>query len=369
MLPALPRKKVLFLAIAAAVVAGVVVIYLYWRSLAGGVATITVSGNVEATEAHLAFKLSGRIKRFTVEEGALVAAEQEVACLEDDDLRANEAEAQAAVEVARAAVAQAEAAAAVAQAHLRELEAGARPQEVERAAAEVQLAEAELERARSEWERIQKLFNERSATESQRDAAKAEHDKAAARCRAAREALALVKAGARAETIEAARAEVARTQAAVRAAQAQVHLAEARLALVRVQIGYARLHSPLAGRVVRKNVEVGELVVAGTPVLTVANIRQPWVRAFINEPDLGRVRLGARATVRMDGSSRTFSGRVAFISDVAEFTPKNIETRAERVRLVYRVKILVENPEEVLKPGMPVEVDIEIARAAEASQR
>jgi len=137
-----------------------------------------------------------------------------------------------------------------------------------------------------------------------------------------------------------------------------VGLARAQLTLAEVEHAYARLSSPLTGVVLRKNVEPGELIAAGTPVLTIADIRHPWVRAYVNETDLGRVRHGDRAVVVADGLSREFPGRVSFISDKAEFTPKNIETRVERVRLVYRIKVEVDNPDKLLKPGMPVTVTL-----------
>ncbi len=363
---------------------------------------LVLSGNVEATEVHLAFKMAGRLRSVPVEEGDRVGQGQEVARLTDDELRAREAQGVAAVEIARAEVARAKAAlnysqqsrkarVAVAQAafdatrgRLLELERGARTQEVKRAEAEVDMARADLDRARAEWQRAQKLFGENSIPESQRDQAKADFEKATAGHRASQESFELIKEGPRREAIDTARAEVARAEAALlvadettkfeiarneqgaAAAEARVRLADAELVLARVQLDYACLRAPLKGRVIRRNVEEGELVVAGTPVLTVANLRQPWVRAYLNERDLGRVHLGQAVTVTTDrADDGVFKGTVSFISDRAEFTPKNVETRAERVRLVYRIKISVDNPDEKLKPGMPVTVRMRAATSGE----
>ena len=395
-----------------AVIAGAVVLVLVaaggfllfaYRPAGDTPREIALSGNVEAIEVHLAFKTAGRLASMPVEEGDRVSLGQELARLTDDEMRAREAQAAAAVEIARADVARAKAAlnysrqsrnarVAVTRAafdaargRLLELERGARPQEVKRAEAEVDMARADLDRARAEWQRAQRLFGENSIPESQRDQAKADFEKATARHRASRESLELIKEGPRRETLDTARAEVARAEAALlvtgestkfeiarneqaaAAAEAGVRLADAELVLARVQLDYARLRAPLHGRVIRRNVEEGELVVAGTPVLTVADLRRPWVRAYLNERDLGRVRLGHAVTVTTDRpEDGAFEGKVSFISDRAEFTPKNVETRAERVRLVYRIKISVDNPDETLKPGMPVTVYVRAAASGEA---
>jgi len=384
------------------VVAGGFLLFAY-RPAGDAPRELALSGNVEATEVHLAFKMAGRLDSLPVDEGDRVSRGQEVARLTDDELKAREAQAAAAVEIARAdvagakaalnysrqsrdaRVAVAKAALTAARARLLELERGARPQEVKRAEADVDMAKADLDRARAEWQRAQKLFGENSIPESQRDQAKADFEKATARQCAARESLELIKEGPRRETLEMARAEVARAEAALlvtgettkfeiarneqaaAAAEARVRLAEAKLVLARVQLDYARLRAPCQGRVIRRNVEEGELVVAGTPVLTVADLRRLWVRAYLNERDLGRVRVGHAATVTTDrAEDGTFEGRVSFVADRAEFTPKNVETRAERVRLVYRIKISVDNPDETLKPGMPVTVHVRTAASGEA---
>jgi HlyD family secretion protein len=126
-------------------------------------------------------------------------------------------------------------------------------------------------------------------------------------------------------------------------------------------LSYAVLKSPLAGVVLSKAAEPGEFLSAGAPVVTVADLAGVYLRAYVNETDLGRVKLGARVRVTTDTwPGRVYAGRVAFISSQAEFTPKNIQTNRERVKLVYRAKIELANPAMELKPGMPADADIAV---------
>ena len=155
----------------------------------------------------------------------------------------------------------------------------------------------------------------------------------------------LVVAGPRKETIDQARAKVEQVAA-------NLKLAETRL-------GYATVVSPLSGVVLSKNIEPGEFVVAGTPIVTVGDLVNVWLRAYIEEPDLDRVKVGQRAIVTTD-AGKTFEGHVGFISSEAEFTPKNVQTQKERVKLVYRIKIDITNPNMELKPGMPADAEIQL---------
>jgi len=156
----------------------------------------------------------------------------------------------------------------------------------------------------------------------------------------------LVKAGPRREVIDQARA--------------QLEQARAALQLAKTQLGYATVVSPLTGVVLSKNIEPGEYVAPGTAVVTVGDLVNVWLRAYIEETDLGRVKVGQRAWVTTDTDpGKKYPGRVSFISDEAEFTPKNVQTQKERVKLVYRIKIDITNPEMELKPGMPADAVIE----------
>jgi HlyD family secretion protein len=161
----------------------------------------------------------------------------------------------------------------------------------------------------------------------------------------ARERFVLVKKGPRRETIDQGRARLDQAKQA--------------LALAETRLGYATVGSPLSGVVLSKNVEPGEYVAAGTPIVTVGDLQNVWVRAYINETDLGRVKVGQRVHVSTDTyPGKRYEGRVSFIASQAEFTPKNVQTEKERVKLVYRVKIDIRNPNMELKPGMPADGEI-----------
>jgi len=148
-------------------------------------------------------------------------------------------------------------------------------------------------------------------------------------------------------------------QAANAMAEARVKESGAALALAETRLGYAALTSPVAGIVLSKAIETGEYVFPGTTVVTIGNLEQVWIRAYINETDLGRVKVGQAAHVTADTyPGKVYPGLVAFISSEAEFTPKNVQTAKERVKLVYRIKIDVANPAMELKPGMPADAEI-----------
>jgi len=177
------------------------------------------------------------------------------------------------------------------------------------------------------------------------------------------------------------RAETARTQsdailqrdralAAARArdvevARATVRLAREQLQLARILRDYTVLRAPFAGVILVRQAELGEIMLPGTPVVTLADIDHVWLRAYVQETDLGRIRWGQTATIHTDTyPDRRYTGRISFISSQAEFTPKSVETHAERVTLVYRIRIDVENPAHELKPGMPADATIDLASTA-----
>ena len=290
---------------------------------------IELSGTVEAREVDLAFQVSGRIAGLAVDEGDAVQAEQTVATLDARDYEL----------ALRAATAQMDAA----QAALAALRAGTRIQELRVAEAQLAKAQADLDYARVEFKRIAELVARKLAPQEQLDQLQQRQNVALAGVEQARQMLALLREGPRQEEIDRAAAELRARQAAVETA--------------RQQLAYVQLHSPVTGVVSVRLVETGEVVAAGKPVLRVAELSQPWVRAYLNEADLPRVRLGQPAEVRVDGlPGKVWPGRLAFIAPDAEFTPKTVETRALRVDLVYRVKIEVENPSGALKLGQPADV-------------
>lgn len=292
---------------------------------------LLLSGNIEVVDAQLGFKIPGRVATRPVSEGAQVQAGQLIAQLDDTEQKQQ-------VTLRRAELAAVAAA-------LAELEAGSRPQEIAAVAAALRSAEAERERVRLDFVRAQELRAKEVIADREFQSVEAQLKVAEAKAAEAAERLKLVQAGPRAETILQARARAAQAQAAV--------------ALAETQLDYTRLVSPMAGVVLSHNIEPGEFVAAGTPVVTVADTVHVWVRAYLDQSDLGRVRHGQKVVVRTDSfPGRDFAGTVGFIASEAEFTPKTVQTPKERVKLVFRLKVDVENPKDELKPGMPADVVI-----------
>ena len=295
---------------------------------------LTLSGNLEVTDAQLGFKVSGRVVERTVSEGDRVQAGQLIARLDD-------AEQKDQLALRRAELAGAAAA-------LAELEAGSRPQEIAAAAATLHSAEAERERARLDFARQQELRRKDAIADRELEAAQAQLQVAAARTAEAAERLKLVQEGPRTEDIAQARARLDQARAAV--------------ALAQTQLDNTRLTSPLTGVVLSHNIEPGEFVSPGTPVVTVADLAHVWVRAYIAQTDLGRIAHGQKVEVRTDTfPGKIYDGTIGFIASEAEFTPKTVQTAKERVKLVFRIKVDIANPRDELKPGMAADVHIPAA--------
>ena len=293
---------------------------------------IKVSGTIETTETELSFKQPGRVSERLVDEGQRVAAGQVVARLENDQVRQELAGREAEAAAARAALA--------------ELQAGSRIEEVAQAEANVVRLRAESVRAGDEYLRSAQLYKREVIAKRDLEQVVAARDASAAALREAAERLRLVKAGARIETREQARA--------------RLKGAEAMVSLARTRLQETTLLAPAAGIVLSKNIEPGEQVAPGTPVVTIGRLADVWIRGYVPEDELPRIRLGQRARVTVDGlKGKVFEGRLDFIAQEAEFTPKNVQTEKERVRLVYRIKITVPNPDMILKPGMPADAVIE----------
>ncbi len=295
---------------------------------------LTLSGNLEVTDAQLSFKFPGRVVERLVAEGQRVTAGQLVARLDDAE------------QVQEVALRRAELAAT--QALLAELEAGSRPQEIAAANSAVRSAEADRERTRLEFKRQQELLEKNAVSTREFEVAQAQLKVAEARVNEATERATLVQEGPRVETI--------------RQARARTEQATAALALAQNRLDHTRLVAPLGGVVLSHHVEPGEFVSAGTPVATVADTAHMWVRAYINQTDLGRVRLGQKVGIRTDAApGKTYEGVVGFIAAEAEFTPKTVQTPKERVKLVFRLKVDVANPADELKAGVPADVIVPAA--------
>ncbi len=218
------------------------------------------------------------------------------------------------------------------------------------AAADVRAAETERESAKADEARFEQLLQKRAGSEKQRDDARARRELAEARVAAANDrvaaasaALARVKAGSRPEEIEAARARVAAV--------------DAQIAMLEHDKGEMTILAPATGVVTSRLVEPGELLGAGAPIVVIVDLGQAWVNAYFEEPVVPTLRIGQRVAVVTDAGDR-LPGTIAAIAPRAEFTPRNVQTSAERARLVYRAKVTVDNTQGVLKPGMPVEVEI-----------
>ena len=326
------RKRIAVLA-AVVVIVAVVIVIIVRRATRTADGAIRFSGTVEVTSVEASFKIAGRVKERLVDEGETVRAGQVIARLEDAD------------QVREAAIRNAEVKGAAAT--LAELEAGSRKEEIAQAEAAVAAAEAEAVRSADDFRRVEALFRKEVVPRRELDTARSARDTAQARVREAREAYALVRKGPRQERIDQARANLGGAQEA--------------LALARTRLDYTTLSAPQSGLVLSKNVEPGEQVAAGTPVVTIGNIADTWVRAYVSETDLGRVKVGQKVRVTSDTwPGRVYDGTVSFIAQEAEFTPKNVQTEKERVKLVYRIKVTVPNPAMELKPGMPVDGVIDI---------
>ena len=311
--------------------------------------TIIVSGNVEVNEAQMSFKIPGRLEKRLVDEGDTVTEGQLIATLEKTDQKLGTARAEAGLIQA--------------QARLAELEAGSRTQEVESARAELErslaaekTAEVQLRQAKDDFDRYAALFHEGGISRKEYDLYNTRHataqnsrTEAQARIKSAREQLSLVQAGPRKEIID--------------QAKAQVQVANETLNQARQQEKYTELFSPMNGIVLSKAAEPGEYLNPASPVLTVGDTAHPWLRDYIREKDLGRITLNGKADVTTDAfPKKTFSGKISFLSSQAEFTPKAVQTFEERVKLVYRIKIRLENPDGELKPGMPADARIELGK-------
>jgi HlyD family secretion protein len=379
-----PKKLILpILALAGAVGLGS---WYYVTRLRDNDRTIRASGNIEVDDVAVSFKIPGRVVKRWVTEGEEVKCGEKIALLETDDLKAEEKQRKEEVLAANFALDEllqgsrpeeieaARAALEKADAFLAELKHGSRPEELAASAAMRDAALAERTRLAMEWTRADQLYrHDKTIPKEQLDQATAAWKVAEERHRQADEQYKLVKAGPRTEQID--QAQAARNQAqwqywlvvkgpreeTIEQAKAKLQQAEAALESARIRLGYATIYAPLSGTVLSKNIEPGEYVAPGTPVVTMANLEQVWLRAYIDERDIGsgRVKWGQKVEVTTDTyPDKVYPGHIRFISSESEFTPKSVQTQKERVRLVYRIRIAIDNPEKELKPGMPADVRI-----------
>jgi HlyD family secretion protein len=289
--------------------------------------TIHASGHIEATEVRLSAKVGGRLLELPYQEGAAVAAGDVVARFDTVDAAHELDRARAELDAADAT--------------LRLLLAGTRAEDVRQAEEELARAQTELDAAARDLARMEGLAERGTATVKARDDARTRRDAARRTVQAARALLDKLIAGPRAQEIEAARAR----KAAIAAIVAGI---DQRIADMTVQ-------APRAGVITERTAEPGEVLPPGAPLSVLTAIDEPWLTVYVDEPSLSRLRLGAAVDVAVDGRQQRFAGTVSFVSPVAEFTPKNVQTPEEHAKLVFMVKIALANRDGVFKPGMPAD--------------
>jgi HlyD family secretion protein len=356
---------------------------------------IVVSGNIELTQVDIAFKTAGRLIERKVDEGDSVKKGDVIARLDQEQLLHQRDTAEAALQTAKAQYEESQTAlnwqrqtmqadlqvrnadVSAAESNLLQLKNGARPQEREQASAAVANAQAQYDQAKKDWDRAQTLYKNDDISSAQYDQFRTRFESTQAALRQTKEQADLVDKGPRAETIETASAQVARAKASLQMGQANsietkrreqdvmarmgdIERAKAQVGLIDTQLNDTIATSPIDGVVLVKAADVGEVLGPGTSVVTVGDIDHPWMRGYIREQDVNRVKLGAKVKVSVDSGKgkKTYDGHVSFVSSEAEFTPKQIQTTEERVKLVYRVKIEIDNSNRELKSNMPADAEI-----------
>jgi membrane fusion protein YbhG len=291
---------------------------------------LVLHGNVDIRDVHLGFRVGGRLAEVLKDEGDPVNLGDVLARLDDGPYRRELEESRGRVQSA--------------QAHLDLLQAGNRPQEIAQAKAATSEREVTLANAERIYKRQEELFATRAVSQQERDDAEARYREADARLKSAREQLSVLEAGFRVEEIAQARAELVRAEAAQSSAE--------------LRLQDTLLKAPSAGVVITRSQEPGSILQPGTTVLTVSLQKPVWVRAYVEEPNLGRLHPGMKVSVYTDSApGKPYAGKIGYISPQAEFTPKNVETAELRTSLVYRLRVVVENPDDSLRQGMPVTVD------------
>ena len=296
---------------------------------------LTLHGNVDIRQVDLGFRVAGRVQSILFDEGARVADGTVLARLDPAPLQdqLNAAQAQIAVTAAE----------------LHKRRNGNRPQDIAQAQAKLSDSQASLAGAREDYERRAELVKTGAVSHALFDSTTVRFRSAQAQVSAALQALSLQRAGARPEDIA--------------AAEAQRQQATAQAAKLKTDLNDAVLRAPNAGTVLTRAREPGAIVQPGETVLTLTIDRPVRVRTYIPEPDLSRISPGMAVTVKADGNDRTYHGTVGAIASTAEFTPKTVQTEALRTDLVYRVRVIVTDPDDALRQGAPVTVSVTGARA------
>ena len=386
------RRKIIPPVVLLLLASGAMYYFFYYRPANTVDPVIRTSGHIEFTEVDLSFRLPGHVFRLRVYEGDNVKkgdllaelsrkvyeARRDQAAARVKELEARGSSLDLAIqiqeEVLEAEVKRAKAGVSAARARYQSLKSGSRAEEIRESAAAVDRVKTEWENRVRDFERMKSLYEHQMISASQYEAAGTASEVARAAYEAAEERYKLIKAGPRKEMILEGRANLSGSGAALSAAEAggreveklkldlkallaQENQAKALLAIAEDDLAESRLYAPFDGFVTVKDVEEGEYVQPGTPVLTLADLDHVWVKTYVPETQMGKVRLGQEVGVISDTfPDKTYPGTVFYISPKAEFTPRNIQTQEERVKLVYRIKVSLENPNQELKAGMPVDV-------------
>jgi len=333
------RKILLIIVAAIALGASGAAAWYFGNHRADSAAALTLYGNVDIRQVQLAFNGSERIARLLVKEGEPVTKGQLLATLDSARLART-------VELQQAQLA------AQQQVVLR-LEAGSLPEEIGKTQADAEAARIGADNAERNYQRLKTLVEQHYAARQQADDARANADAAQARYHSLQETLKLVQMGPRKEDIAAAKAVLDGNRAA--------------LAIARKALADASLYAPDTGIIQERILEAGEMASPQRPVYTLALTDPVWVRAYVQEPDLGRIKPGMRAQVSTDSyPGKSYRAWIGYISPIAEFTPKSVETTEVRSSLVYQLRIFVCSPQQELRLGMPATVTIPLGEPAVA---
>jgi HlyD family secretion protein len=321
------KKRLILFAIILLVAGGGWFGYQQWASRKHE--PLKIQGNVDIRQVNLGFRVSGRIREMRFEEGDPVRAGDLIALLDEGPYQDQ-------VNLAKAQLAQSTA-------NLTKAINGSRPQEIDQARAQVAQAQANVENADLTFQRESDLRRTNAISKQEFDNATATRDANRAQLRSAQANLALLEAGSRQEDIDAARAQVQHDQA--------------NLGTAELNLSDCRLLAPTDGVIITRALEPGAIVAAGTSVYSLCFYSPVWIRTYVDEEDLGRIYPGMKALVYTDTNpGKPYEGQIGFISPVAEFTPKTVETRELRTDLVFRLRVVVEHPDRYLRQGMPVTV-------------
>lgn len=322
-------KKIISFVVVLLAVAGIGL--LYHKYYPGTETELILYGNVDIREVDLGFRVAGRLSKLFYDEGDNVKTGEVIARLDDEPYRDQVASAVAQVNSQRE--------------RLKLRETGNRPQEIAQARSLVREREASAANAKRLFQRSEKSLDSKGISAQDRDNAEAGYREAEARLTSAKENLALLEAGFRIEDIAQAKADLAQAEAALAGAE--------------LQVKDAILIAPSDGVILTRAQEAGAVLSVGETVFTVSLQNPVWVRAYVHEPDLGHIHPGTKVKIYTDSRpDKPYSGQIGFISPRAEFTPKTVETTELRTALVYRLRIVVDNPDQMLRQGMPVTIKL-----------